>query len=127
MRTSVNCQTGLLTSSWEGADGALRYTVDAFGNRGNQSHYMCSSLIQSCTISDINCGESLTMLISAMDNECSSVLSLGEVGQTGECQSPLVDKHGSVHMIRLSGPNLVLAQVISLTVKIMEKENKLCL
>uniref|UniRef100_A0A8C1QH51 Fibronectin type-III domain-containing protein n=1 Tax=Cyprinus carpio TaxID=7962 RepID=A0A8C1QH51_CYPCA len=85
MRTSVDCQTGLLTSSWEGADGALRYTVDAFGNRGNQSHYMCSSLIQSCTISDINCGESLTMLISAMDNECSSVLSLGEVGQTVPC------------------------------------------
>ncbi|KAF4097010.1 hypothetical protein G5714_022979 [Onychostoma macrolepis] len=85
MRTSADCQTGLLTSSWEGADGALRYTVEAFGNRGNQSHYMCSSLTQSCTISDIHCGESLTMLITATDNECSSVLSLGEVGQTAPC------------------------------------------
>lgn len=92
MRSSADCKTGLLTSSWEGADGALRYIVEAFGNRGNQSHYMCSSLTQSCTISDINCGESLTMIITAADNECSSVLSLGEIGQTGEWQSPLVDK-----------------------------------
>lgn len=84
MRTSADCRTGLLTSSWEGADGALQYTVEAFGNRGNQSYYMCNSLTQSCTISDIHCGESLTMLITAADNECSSVLSLGEVGQTGE-------------------------------------------
>uniref|UniRef100_A0A8C1EBU1 Uncharacterized protein n=1 Tax=Cyprinus carpio TaxID=7962 RepID=A0A8C1EBU1_CYPCA len=85
MRPSTDCQTGLMTSSWEGAAGALRYTVEAFGNRGNQSHYMCSSLTQSCTISDINCGESLTMIITASDNECSSVLSLGEVGQTAPC------------------------------------------
>ncbi|XP_016331309.1 uncharacterized protein LOC107680061 [Sinocyclocheilus anshuiensis] len=85
MRTSADCQTGLLTSSWEGANGALRYDVEAFGNRGNQSHYICSSLTQSCTIADINCGESLTMLITASDDECSSVLSLGEVGQTAPC------------------------------------------
>ncbi|KAL1249579.1 hypothetical protein QQF64_020584 [Cirrhinus molitorella] len=85
MRSSTDCKTGLLTSSWEGADGALRYTVEAFGNRGNQSHYICNSLTQSCTISDINCGESLTMIITAADNECSSVVSLGEIGQTAPC------------------------------------------
>ncbi|XP_043081301.1 serine-rich adhesin for platelets [Puntigrus tetrazona] len=85
MRSSTDCQTGLLTSRWDAADRTLQYTVEAFGNRGNQSHYMCSSLTQSCTISGINCGESLTMLITAADEECSSVLSLGEVGQTAPC------------------------------------------
>ncbi|XP_067226572.1 fibronectin type III domain-containing protein 7-like, partial [Chanodichthys erythropterus] len=36
MMSSTDCQTGLLTSRWEGADGALTYTVEAFGNRENQ-------------------------------------------------------------------------------------------
>lgn len=82
MQSSTNCQTGLLTSSWEGAEGATSYTVEAFGNNDNQSHYMCSSVTDSCTIPGINCGESLTMIITAADDECSSVLSLGEVGHT---------------------------------------------
>lgn len=82
--SSTDCQTDLLTSSWEGADGALNYTVEAFGNRENQSYYMCSTVTHSCTIPGIHCGESLTMLITASDDECSSVLSLGEVGYSGE-------------------------------------------
>lgn len=82
--SSTDCQTSLLTSSWEGADGALTYTVEAFGNRENQSYYNCSTVTHSCIIPSIHCGESLTMMITAADDECSSVLSLGEVGYSGE-------------------------------------------
>lgn len=84
METTTNCQTDVLTSNWDGAEGALRYKVDVFGNRGNHSQYMCHSTTQSCDVTGIHCGESLTMLITAFDDECSSSLALGEVAQTGE-------------------------------------------
>ncbi|XP_073669082.1 fibronectin type III domain-containing protein 7-like [Paramisgurnus dabryanus] len=84
MDTSTNCQTDVLTSNWDASNGALQYRVDAFGNRGNYSHYVCNSVTQSCNISGIQCGESLTMLITAMDDECSSSLAIGQVAQTSE-------------------------------------------
>ncbi|XP_077060714.1 uncharacterized protein fndc7b [Siphateles boraxobius] len=119
MQSSTNCQTGLLTSSWEGAEGALSYTVEAFGNNDNQSHYMCSSVTQSCSIPGIHCGESLTMIITTADDECSSVLSLGEVGYTPPCvpQNVTAVMDCSANSIRLRwqaslGALLYIAQVV---------------
>ncbi|KAI7794726.1 fibronectin [Triplophysa rosa] len=85
METTTNCQTNVLTSNWDGAEGALRYRVDVFGNRGSNSQYTCHSTTQSCDITGIHCGESLTMLLTAFDDECSSSLALGEVAQTVPC------------------------------------------
>lgn len=46
------------------------------------------------------------MIITAADDECSSVLSLGEVGHTRKWQRPLVDKqYEHMHTISLSEQN----------------------
>lgn len=86
VQTSANCNSDVLLSKWDLAEGALRYTVEAFGNRGNNSHYNCSSWSNSCAIEGIKCGEYLTIYITAFDDECSSPKTLGPVAETGEAK-----------------------------------------
>ena len=84
LQTSSDCKSDVLLSKWDLAEGALRYTVEAFGNKGNNSHYNCSSLSNSCAMEGIHCGEYLTIYITAFDDECASPRTLGPVAQTGE-------------------------------------------
>lgn len=87
LRTSAECDSDVLTSTWDLADGALSYEVEAFGNTNGSSRYNCSSFTNSCAIPGVPCGESLTTYITAFDDECSSERILGEVAETGkDCQ-----------------------------------------
>ncbi|XP_017573413.2 uncharacterized protein LOC108439482 [Pygocentrus nattereri] len=89
------CQTDILTSTWDGAAGALRYIVEAYGNHGNGSRYSCSSVTNSCIIPGVMCGESLTMTITSFDDECPSEPALGMEAWTVPCApqslSPVMD------------------------------------
>ena len=82
--TSANCASDVLTSSWDPADGALSYTVEAWGNNNDLNRYNCSSVDSSCLIRNVLCGESLTVHITAFDDECPSYRTLGQVAETGE-------------------------------------------
>ncbi|KAK2835181.1 hypothetical protein Q5P01_015665 [Channa striata] len=84
LQTSADCRSDVVLSKWDLAEGALRYTVEAFGNRG-RSHYNCSSVSNSCAIEGIQCGESLTIYITAFDDECASPMALGPVAETAPC------------------------------------------
>ncbi|KAF7660957.1 hypothetical protein LDENG_00272160 [Lucifuga dentata] len=66
------------------AEGAINYTVEAFGNRHN-SYYNCSSFSNSCSIEDIHCGEYLTVFVTASDDQCTSPRSMAQVAETGPC------------------------------------------
>ncbi|KAM7387685.1 hypothetical protein PAMP_023907 [Pampus punctatissimus] len=94
VQTSANCDSDVLLSKWDLAEGALRYTVEAFGNRGNNSHYNCTSLSNSCAIEGVHCGEYLTIYITAFDDECASPKTLGPVAETVPCtpQTPAAVK-----------------------------------
>ncbi|XP_061884565.1 uncharacterized protein LOC133635404 [Entelurus aequoreus] len=85
LQTSADCNSNLLVSTWDLAEGALRYTVDAFGNKGN-SHYNCSTLSNSCAIEGVHCGEYLTIYITAFDDKCASPRKLGPVAETVPCK-----------------------------------------
>ncbi|KAM9761579.1 uncharacterized protein fndc7b [Menidia menidia] len=84
LQTSANCSTDVLLSKWDHAEGALRYTVKAEGNT-NHSNYSCSSQSNSCAIPGVHCGESLTITITAFDNECASPQMLGLPAETVPC------------------------------------------
>nr|XP_061832451.1 uncharacterized protein LOC133616849 [Nerophis lumbriciformis] len=86
LQTSADCNSNLLVSTWDLAEGALRYTVDAFGNKG-KSHYNCSTLSNSCAMEGVHCGEYLTIFITAFDDKCASPRKLGPVAETAvkEC------------------------------------------
>lgn len=64
-----------------------QYIVEGRGNRGNTSHvsyYRCSSNTSSCAIPGIACGESLTMMITAFNDDCYSEVVLGQETNTGK-------------------------------------------
>ncbi|XP_061636365.1 fibronectin-like isoform X2 [Phyllopteryx taeniolatus] len=84
LQTSADCNSNLLVSKWDLAEGALRYTVEAYGNKGH-SHYNCSTHSDSCVIESIPCGEYLTIFITAFDDECASPRRLGPVAETVPC------------------------------------------
>lgn len=91
LQTSAYCTSDVLLSKWDLAEGALRYTVEAYGNKGRNS-YNCSSLSNSCAIEGTHCGDYLTVYITAFDNECASPRTLGPVAETGN-----VDKSTTVN------------------------------
>jgi len=89
MITLANCSSDVLTSTWDSADGALSYAVEAWGNKDDHNRYNCSSVDNSCFIRNVLCGESLTVHITASDDECPSYRTLGQVAETGEACSVL--------------------------------------
>ena len=91
MKTSADCDSDVLISTWDSAAGALSYTVEALGNRGDK--YNCSSFTNSCAIPFVNCGEVLSIWITASHDECTTDRVLGEVAETGEMIS---GSHGIV-------------------------------
>lgn len=90
LRSSAACDSDVLTSTWDLADGALSYVVEAFGNKNGSSRYNCSSFTNSCAIPGMTCGESLTTYITAFNDECPSERNLGEVAETSKEQSQSV-------------------------------------
>ncbi|XP_071392950.1 fibronectin-like [Centroberyx affinis] len=93
VRTSADCQSEVLITSWDTAAGALSYFVEAQGNTGEI--YNCSSFSNSCAVAGVPCGEHLSVWIVATDDDCSSNKVLGEVAETVPCTptnvSALVD------------------------------------
>ncbi|XP_034066039.1 uncharacterized protein LOC117542456 [Gymnodraco acuticeps] len=85
IQTSADCNSDVLLSKWDLAEGALRYTVEAFGNRENDNYYNCTSQSNSCAIQGVKCGEYLTIFITAFDDECASPKTLAPVAETVPC------------------------------------------
>lgn len=83
LQTSADCRSDVLLSKWDLAEGALRYTVDAYGNKGRHN-YNCSSMSNSCAVEGTHCGDYLTVYITAFDDECGSPRTLGPVAETGK-------------------------------------------
>ncbi|RVE73628.1 hypothetical protein OJAV_G00033020 [Oryzias javanicus] len=84
LQAFANCSTGILLSTWDNAEGALRYNVTAQGNFQN-SLYSCSSQSNSCAMAGLHCGESLTISIKSSDDECDSPRTLGLPADTAPC------------------------------------------
>ncbi|KAI5096119.1 hypothetical protein C0J45_14549, partial [Silurus meridionalis] len=86
--TVSNCKSDVLMSSWDAADGVSQFIVEGRGNRGNASYvsyYSCVSNKSSCAIPGVACGESLTMMITAFNDDCYSETVLGQETNTAPC------------------------------------------
>lgn len=99
LQTSADCSSDVLLSKWDLAEGALRYTVEAYGNKGDRTHYNCSTVSNSCAIQGVHCGDVLTIYITAYDNECSSPRTLQPVAETGEKAVRLVFMQTKLHQV----------------------------
>ena len=78
----MNCETQLLSATWDSVAGAQDYMVEAMGNNGDQ--YNCSSSNNSCALASLPCGEHLSVWITASNEECSTNRVLGEAAETGK-------------------------------------------
>ncbi|CAL8367710.1 unnamed protein product, partial [Boreogadus saida] len=90
VRTTLNCETQLLSATWDSVAGAQDYLVEATGNNGDQ--YNCSSSNNSCALASLPCGEHLSVWItasnegcSASNEGCSTNRVLGEAAETVPC------------------------------------------
>ncbi|KAJ8390469.1 hypothetical protein AAFF_G00104040 [Aldrovandia affinis] len=83
VKTVVECQSDVLTITWDRSDGALSYFVEVQGNRGDR--YNCTKFDNSCAVPAMQCGESLSVWITASNDNCNSGRVLGEVAKTGLC------------------------------------------
>ena len=83
LKTTADCNSDMLISTWDMASGALSYWVEVFGNSPERNYYNCSSVTNSCAMPGVHCGESLTVRITSDDNECFSEKFLGDVAVTG--------------------------------------------
>lgn len=95
LQTSADCRSDVLLSKWDLAEGALRYTVEAYGNKG-RNNYNCSSMSNSCAIEGTHCGDYLTVYITALDDECASPRTLGPVAETGKEHLELLTKQSTI-------------------------------
>ncbi|XP_012990390.2 uncharacterized protein LOC105029012 isoform X2 [Esox lucius] len=85
MISLADCQSNILTITWDSSEGAVFYVVEAWGNNDFTKRYNCSSFNNSCAIPSVHCGESLAMYITAFDNDCPSSMTLGQVAVTVPC------------------------------------------
>ncbi|XP_040264694.1 mucin-3A-like [Bufo bufo] len=77
----VQCQDNTLVVSWSPSVGAVVYRASALGSSGIS--YNCSSVTTSCQIEGLQCGESLSLSVTAYDEECPSMSSTPETFVTG--------------------------------------------
>ncbi|XP_073671225.1 uncharacterized protein [Paramisgurnus dabryanus] len=83
VRTTADCSFGTAIATWDLVEGAKSYVVEARGNR--RDFYNCSSQGNSCMLSDLDCGESLSVWIFAKNEYCTTDAVLGEVADTVPC------------------------------------------
>uniref|UniRef100_A0A8C1ZY74 Fibronectin type-III domain-containing protein n=1 Tax=Cyprinus carpio TaxID=7962 RepID=A0A8C1ZY74_CYPCA len=82
--TIANCNSiSSAIITWDEATGAEAYIVEARGNR--KDFYNCTSANTSCTLTDLDCGESLSVWIVAKNSECTTDSVLGDVAETVPC------------------------------------------
>lgn len=81
IKTSTDCTSDKLITTWDSAAGALTYTVKVLGNTDN--NYNCTTSTNSCVAENMPCGEQLSVWVSASNDKCTTSEVLGEVAETG--------------------------------------------
>ncbi|XP_049332490.1 G surface protein, allelic form 156-like isoform X9 [Astyanax mexicanus] len=81
--SAMDCLSDTLITRWDPAPGALRYFVEAHGNHDDS--YNCTSNGTSCAMTNVKCGQSLSVWITAYNNRCATDIMLAEVAETVPC------------------------------------------
>ncbi len=80
----VNCENATALFSWAWSGGAASYELSAISNNG----YMASCISQDnfCNISELACGQTYTVMLTAINDECQITQETGVTFQTRESQ-----------------------------------------
>lgn len=76
-----NCGQSFAKVTWRASHGALRYQVTAVDQDGE--HLQCSSNVTSCMLEGLMCSRVYRVVVTAMDDTCTSNESSVETLQTG--------------------------------------------
>lgn len=85
-KANLNCGSGVVDVSWQPSRGAVLYTAVAQGNGGFAS--TCSSNSTVCEFTDLLCGLTYSISVTASDHVCTSAQShsiLLDTGKMIEC------------------------------------------
>ncbi|XP_057183469.1 G surface protein, allelic form 156-like [Triplophysa rosa] len=80
---TTDCDTSITTVSWDSARGASRYTVHAVSTSGHST--ICPNTDTTCAFSDLQCGQTYTITVTAEDDNCVSLTSVPITVITGPC------------------------------------------
>ncbi|XP_078263982.1 fibronectin type III domain-containing protein 7-like [Rhinoraja longicauda] len=83
----MDCDAGHMSVSWEFSEGAISYTATAEGSNVQK----CSANDTLCDITDLQCGETYTLSVYAIDNTCDSAESPSITRRTASCIPQNVD------------------------------------
>ncbi|XP_055044899.2 uncharacterized protein fndc7b [Misgurnus anguillicaudatus] len=81
---NLNCESGVVDVSWQSSRGALLYTAVAQGTGGFASS--CSSNGTACTFTDLLCGLTYSINVTASDHACTSAQSHSVLLDTVPCK-----------------------------------------
>ncbi|KAK6484735.1 hypothetical protein HHUSO_G12572 [Huso huso] len=79
----VDCETGIVSVSWEDSQGAVSYTATAQGSGGYSSS--CNTTDTTCELSDLLCGHGYSLSVTAADDTCTSIESSSRSFNTVPC------------------------------------------
>ncbi|MBN3280690.1 FNDC7 protein, partial [Polyodon spathula] len=88
----VDCETGIVSVSWEDSKGAVSYTATAQGSGGYSSS--CNTTHTTCELSDLLCGHGYSLTVTAADDTCTSIESSSCSFNTVPC----IPQHVSAHL-----------------------------
>ncbi|XP_037642392.1 tenascin-N-like [Sebastes umbrosus] len=78
----MDCANNTANVSWSASRGAVQYSVTAHSSHGNDS---CQTSDLSCSLDNIICGNSYTVQVVAMDDNCSSIPSQALILNSAPC------------------------------------------
>ncbi|KAK1165326.1 hypothetical protein AOXY_G13825 [Acipenser oxyrinchus oxyrinchus] len=79
----VDCESGIVSVSWEDSQGAVSYTATAQGSGGYSSS--CNTTDTTCELSDLLCGHGYSLTVTAADDTCTSIESSSRSFNTVPC------------------------------------------
>ncbi|XP_076010605.1 fibronectin type III domain-containing protein 7-like [Genypterus blacodes] len=83
VKASLQCHSSSIAVTWERASGAFSYDAVAFTSTGHQ--IQCNNTETFCDLSDLLCGQTYSISVSANDETCESLKSDAAVVQSAPC------------------------------------------
>ncbi|KAJ8277963.1 hypothetical protein GJAV_G00082190 [Gymnothorax javanicus] len=87
----LNCGTGIALVTWDSAQGATSYSVEALGSQGHSTSHLSSDT--QFSITDLQCGQEYNITVAGVHEGCQGLPSETVVIVTGPC--PLTDLDAS--------------------------------
>ncbi|XP_066508134.1 fibronectin type III domain-containing protein 7-like [Hoplias malabaricus] len=83
IQTTIDCHNSTASVSWAPGVGAVSHSVLLQSSDGHT--YICNSTTSSCSVTNLPCGQTYSVTVAALGQNCSSVYSTGSPVSTAPC------------------------------------------